>query len=217
MFGVKSLAAAAAAAALIVASPALAATMVFQIDVTSATGVSDFTPTSFQETFTLGAGTLFGSVEIMGPVSGSTPLTASLQSLTDLSGAMDYSNYDLGINLPPPGFPFLPSAEGDIYENLIGANGSYQQSIDGGSSTFMPSGVDEAGLAAFFVSQGTLPWYEQVNGPAFTLLAQYSGTATLISGPGVSAAPEPAAWALMLMGVGGLGAVLRRRRRAVLA
>jgi hypothetical protein len=32
---------------------------------------------------------------------------------------------------------------------------------------------------------------------------------------GIDAVPEPAAWALMLLGFGGAGAVLRRRRRAV--
>ena len=33
----------------------------------------------------------------------------------------------------------------------------------------------------------------------------------------LSAAPEPAAWALMMIGVGGMGAVLRSRRRAATA
>ena len=37
---------------------------------------------------------------------------------------------------------------------------------------------------------------------------------TTFSGPGV---PEPASWAMMLMGFGGLGAVLRRRRPVALA
>ena len=35
--------------------------------------------------------------------------------------------------------------------------------------------------------------------------------------PDVSAAPEPAAWALMMVGVGGMGAALRSRRRTVVA
>jgi hypothetical protein len=37
------------------------------------------------------------------------------------------------------------------------------------------------------------------------------------SGGGTGGVPEPATWALMLMGFGGLGAVLRRRRQAALA
>ena len=32
-----------------------------------------------------------------------------------------------------------------------------------------------------------------------------------------SAAPEPAAWALMMVGVGGMGAALRTRRRKAVA
>ncbi len=46
-------------------------------------------------------------------------------------------------------------------------------------------------------------------------------TAGDISGPAnfyaAAAVPEPAAWALMLLGFGGMGMVLRRRRRPVLA
>jgi hypothetical protein len=43
-------------------------------------------------------------------------------------------------------------------------------------------------------------------------LATFSGTATLSE---VSAAPEPAAWMLMIGGIGFMGAALRRRQRAV--
>ena len=38
-----------------------------------------------------------------------------------------------------------------------------------------------------------------------------------VTTPGVSAAPEPAAWALMMVGVGGMGAALRTRRRPAAA
>jgi hypothetical protein len=38
--------------------------------------------------------------------------------------------------------------------------------------------------------------------------------ATVVLGPGV---PEPATWAMMLLGVGAIGAVARRQRRTVLA
>ncbi|MBS0332858.1 MAG: PEPxxWA-CTERM sorting domain-containing protein, partial [Proteobacteria bacterium] len=61
--------------------------------------------------------------------------------------------------------------------------------------------------------------------------AQFSFTVDTLSGPatltggqfayenfdGPAAAPEPAAWALMLLGFGGLGAMLRSRRRAAVA
>jgi PEP-CTERM motif len=40
----------------------------------------------------------------------------------------------------------------------------------------------------------------------------YAGTVSFT--PSVGAVPEPAAWALMIMGFGGAGAMLRRRRQA---
>lgn len=45
-------------------------------------------------------------------------------------------------------------------------------------------------------------------------LSSFSATAT---GSFSTAVPEPASWSLMLMGVGGMGAALRRRRKAALA
>jgi hypothetical protein len=42
---------------------------------------------------------------------------------------------------------------------------------------------------------------------------QVSGSGTFNGGADISAAPEPAAWAMMLVGFGGLGAMLRSNRR----
>lgn len=213
MFGLKNCMAAAVAAALAVASPVVAGTMVFQIDVTSATFVSGFSPSSFTETFTLAPGTYSSSgpsQDFTGGVSGSTPLTAGLQGLVDLSGATDYSNYDFQIFTPGPIF-----SGGDIYENLVSSNGGYQQSISGFNVGFAPPSVDEAGLAAFFAAVGPMPWYEQVEDSNYNVLAQYSGTATLVSPAG--AVPEPAAWILMLLGVAGVGAALRSRQTPIAA
>ncbi|MBS0362944.1 MAG: PEPxxWA-CTERM sorting domain-containing protein [Proteobacteria bacterium] len=42
------------------------------------------------------------------------------------------------------------------------------------------------------------------------------GAVSNISEAVVAAVPEPATWALMLLGFGGLGATLRRRRRSLL-
>jgi hypothetical protein len=38
-----------------------------------------------------------------------------------------------------------------------------------------------------------------------------------VAGPSASGAPEPAAWALMIAGFGGAGAMLRRRRGQMFA
>ncbi len=44
-----------------------------------------------------------------------------------------------------------------------------------------------------------------------------SGFRNVARGEAVSAAPEPAAWALMMTGIGGMGAALRTRRRKAVA
>jgi len=212
VFGVRSLAAAAAAAALAATGPALAETAVFKIDVTSAT-VQGFTPFSFDETFNLGPGGFYGSGdgEDQGSsgfvTGGSTPMTASLKSLADLTGATATSTFNFR-NRPP-------STEGDIDQDTSGPNGGYKQSIAVDPVDYSPVSIDEAGLVAFFAAQGDLPWYEEALGPGEEVLAKYSGTATLL--PPVSGAPEPAAWALLLAGIGAVGAALRRPRRPVLA
>ncbi len=43
----------------------------------------------------------------------------------------------------------------------------------------------------------------------------YNGVNTGTIGAGLGAVPEPATWGLMIMGFGGIGAMLRRRRQAV--
>jgi hypothetical protein len=211
------------------AAPAMAdTTMTFSIDVTGAQGVAGFSPTSFQETFTLGAGTLsssggpnpFGfnlSTDFTGAASGSDSLTAGLQSQIDLTGAADYSNYDLGTTFSSFFGNVSTGTEGDIFENLMALDGDYQQSIDGGSlSNYLPATTDEAGLAAFFGQVQPMAWYESVSDANFNVVAEYTGTATLVSfSGGAGAAPEPAEWALMLLGFGAMGAALRRRRTAL--
>ena len=63
--------------------------------------------------------------------------------------------------------------------------------------------------------------YEFTAATSSTTLAFASATDTpfgpALDNVSVAAVPEPASWALMLVGFGGLGAVLRRQRRAVAA
>jgi hypothetical protein len=60
-------------------------------------------------------------------------------------------------------------------------------------------------------SDGPSTAYDHLGGPVGSESFQIIGT---VNAPGV---PEPAAWALMLTGFGGLGAMLRRRRREAAA
>ena len=48
--------------------------------------------------------------------------------------------------------------------------------------------------------------------PPIILVPQ--GLPAILVPPGITAVPEPASWALMLVGFGGLGGMLRRRRQA---
>lgn len=209
----RSLLAAAFGAALLVvaAAPAMAGTMVFNIDVTSAQGVGGFTPFSFQETFTLAPGVASGTTN-SGDYSGNftdtgTPVTAALKAGLDLTGASSFSTYDLGYFAPGPVF-----VQGDLFENIFNANGAYNQSISAFGMAGGAPNLDEAGLAAFFSAQGPMDWYERVQDNNFNVIAGYTGTATLASfSGGAAAAPEPGAWALMLLGFGTVGMALRRR------
>jgi hypothetical protein len=56
-------------------------------------------------------------------------------------------------------------------------------------------------------------WYRFVYTTNMATVGDVSGTANFYT----RAVPEPATWALMLLGFGGMGFVLRRRRRPVLA
>jgi hypothetical protein len=215
----KILAAALAAALLGVAAPALASTtMTFRIDVTGSSGAAAAFSTPFFETFTLQDGALSGfgsSTSLMGDASGSSPLTAGLKGFVDLTGAADSSNWSMGtfqFTPPPPGSK-VTNTQGDIFENLFGQGGAYQQSIDGGAlAGYLPPSQDAAGLADFFRQGQTLDWYERVSDGRSNVIAGYIGTATLTAFSGdVSGAPEPAAWGLMILGLGAAGASLRRR------
>jgi hypothetical protein len=95
----------------------------------------------------------------------------------------------------------------------------YQLDIQGGSVTVVPlvGGVPQFGQNKIngFINIGD----GAVTGQSpFTPAATGGGcdpnAAACTGGPGV---PEPTAWALMILGFGGVGAVLRRRRRSALA
>jgi hypothetical protein len=112
----------------------------------------------------------------------------------------------------------------------------------GGSSSIVEFDLDPNYTSSALVTLPHIPLYLQVTAattspvsltnltpgrvnPVYTLttpitfdftvtLTDTSYAASYGGGGGTGGAPEPASWALMLLGFGGLGAVLRRRRRA---
>ncbi len=93
---------------------------------------------------------------------------------------------------------------------------------DGVNTTTHTTGTDH------IPSQGFSGWHGQTfsftaTSPTEVLSFLAKGTPNglppfvVLDGVSMSAAPEPAAWALMIVGMGGLGAVTRMRRKAAMA
>ena len=76
-----------------------------------------------------------------------------------------------------------------------------------------PAGLPSAGITAQFVTAGGAQQLviKGSGGPA----ASFGGTVNF--SPVAVGVPEPASWALMIVGFGSAGALLRRRRRGLLA
>jgi len=97
---------------------------------------------------------------------------------------------------------FIQTPDGNFSEQLV-HNGQFLAGF-----SFGYANATCTGLGANPCSQGLVG-----NTPGATISGQITGQVNLHSetlGPGV---PEPASWALMLLGFGGLGAALRAQRR----
>jgi hypothetical protein len=266
----KALAAAVSTAAVLAfAAPAMALTVTLDVDVTSATGVANFTPFSFQETWTFSPTDIVNPGVLSSPLPGvipasrhetesfsgspatttGSPLTAGLLTLagfSNLDGGVSHVDYSRNTVFDDTdteksnnsNVEFFNSLNVTTDENDNGTPGDptddsflaqgYRQTIEGnGNAAQTPAGMTDAAFAAYLAAIGPMSWSESASqqlggifegGPPAVILGSesYFGTATLVAGsaPGV---PEPATWALMLLGFGGAGAALRRRRTALIA
>ena len=118
--------------------------------------------------------------------------TDSISSITNLGtdGTYQFNQYFFGLGT-------IALGPGDYYFAVQGVTGNF--------FNYLSTGLDHTGAAETHDSGVTWsPGYEGIGGVAVALF----GTGG--SGPGV---PEPATWALMLVGFGGIGVALRRRAK----
>ncbi len=77
-------------------------------------------------------------------------------------------------------------------------------------TTLTEASVDEFGSTTFNITPGTKYELAVTGAPGVEFVAN-------VSTASVSAAPEPAAWTLMMLGIGAIGVAMRRSRRAAVS
>ena len=158
-------------------------------------------------TITGSSGTTAGSVLTVGSADNSTvPNKVAFDTFTDTAGTYT-SFFEFTENMTSIGsFSVTAAALGaqlTLEQLLPGGGGTaLYQAIGSSNSLTLVTGPLTAGTTYRFTYTGTAP----AGG------ADFSGNAAFYS-----AVPEPATWAMMLLGFGGIGMAMRRRRKPVLA
>jgi PEP-CTERM motif len=136
-------------------------------------------------------------------------------------------NGDSSASLTGHGFNFTQLlASGPIAAGSIGAHATKAlapiSGSNNGSSTLLTGFDDFLGTGTIdFTFASTKTFTITPNAGTLSLLAQVGGAATLTYNyslpvvPPTNDVPEPSSWALMLIGFGGMGAMMRRRRTSV--
>lgn len=139
--------------------------------------------------------------------------TADVAAYVAAGGTVEIANYDGNA-----GWDFLVGGTGNgAFVTGVGSD-SEHVTADGLTNGFTQPPVLETwshqayDMAHFGALGFTHEFYEYSGHPGFGMLISTGKTIT-----GSSGTPEPATWAMMLLGFGGLGAVLRYRRKEALA
>ncbi|HEY3950776.1 PEPxxWA-CTERM sorting domain-containing protein [Phenylobacterium sp.] len=186
----------AAAAALAVAGGASAATFIDTWTVNSATGAISVV---IGDT---GLGVAGGS-------SSSQGVSTQTVSGPDTNGILDFT--DTFSFMLPTGTVGSSVTSSDTNNHLVFSGFTFN-GVDGMIGP-TPAGLPSAGITAQFVTAGGQQELivKGSGGPA----AGFGGTVNFA--PVLAGVPEPASWALMILGFGGAGALLRQQRRRAFA
>jgi hypothetical protein len=187
--------------------------------ITSGGGGDSLDGVGYAQTFTVGQAGDLAHVDIglfrFGPTAGDVVF-----NLTDASNAVLFTQTISSSNVAS--FQPFTATWGDLYRVDMSS-----ASIDVTTGEVLKWQVTAASSGA-----GDVEILQYVDGVDFTYAGGQAfdifGTANIpargdfafrsyVDAGGASAAPEPAAWALMLLGFGGLGAALRARRGALLS
>lgn len=147
------------------------------------------------------------------------------------NGSVISGNYDITFGTTTQalgsGYPLTLSNTQTFFDGALSSSGAPTFSVNGSSYTYNPADGNLV-MEVLVTNQANVPngsgnSYFQADGSGSVMSRAYliTGAGGISDGVGLvttfNAVPEPAAWALMLVGFGGLGAMLRSRRRLAVA
>lgn len=152
----------------------------------------------------VGAGSS-ASASIVVPVYSTYDFTGLCFDCANPLGVLTLKNYALGDSITTSNFVSFSYSSSVLSFSITNPN-----SVSGSIATIPgPNDFNIYDDAHSFLSTSTLPWFWNVDNDGISADYGFLG--------GWSAAPEPASWALMVLGFGLAGATLRSRKRVSVA